>query len=434
MVGVVGDGYTTGNGASRGDRCHPGGDSVGAGLAQGDGAGEPTSFMDERRSTTQSWLASIAGPGGPEPVSVPPPKDLGSYGHGQFAVDYEARIDHHAVRARRIERTCAAIAEAGLDALLVWKYENVRFLSRLRAQIISDKSALLNGCLLTADGDIVLFLSGGEVDRARRIMTWIDEIHAIPIMEARGLIFGAFEHTIAPAFEAHGLSGARLGVDELAFAQLQAFEHALPSVDLNDGDAVMQSVRLVKSDADIAVMQEAGAIAEAVTEAAIDAVRPGVREVDVVADAMHALYRLGGEVPHVATPFVASGEHMSPPNRFATDKIIRNGDLVFIDIGAGFNGHFADLGRTVICGEPSPRQQEIYTAVYHALHAGVAAMKAGNTNDDVAAAVKAEGDKRGFGDNFLPIHKGTASGWAPTSLLTWARHFRERTRSCSRSV
>ena len=344
------------------------------------------------------------------PVSVPPPKDLGSYAHGQFAVDYEARIDHHAVRDRRVERTREAMTEAGLDALLVWKYENVRFLSGLRAQIISDKSALLNGCLLTADGDIALFLSGGEVDRARRIMTWIDEIHAIPIMEARGLIFGAFEHTIAPAFEAHGLSEARVGVDELAFAQLQAFEHALPSVELNDGDALMQAVRLVKSDADIASMQEAGAIAEAVTEAAIDAVRPGVREVDVVADAMHALYRLGGEVPHVATPFVASGEHMSPPNRFATDKIIRNGDLVFIDIGAAFNGHYADLGRTVICDEPSRRQQEIYTAVYHALRAGTKAMKVGNTNDDVAAAVVEQGARRGFKEDFLSLFIGHGVG------------------------
>jgi Xaa-Pro dipeptidase len=348
--------------------------------------------------------------GGSDVVSVLPPNDLGSYGHGQFAVDYEARIDHHAVRARRIEQTCEAMTEAGLDALLVWKYENVRFLSGLRAQIISDKSALLNGCLLTASGDIVLFLSGGEVDRARRIMTWIDEIHAIPIMEARGLIFGAFEHTIAPAFEAHGLSKAHLGVDELAFAQLEAFGHALPSVDLNDGDAVMQSVRLVKTEADIAMMQEAGAIAEAVTEAAIAAVRPGVREVDVVADAMHALYRLGGEVPHVATPFVASGEHMSPPNRFATDKIIRNGDLVFIDIGAAFNGYYADLGRTVICGDPSPRQQEIYTAVYHALHAGTKAMKVGNTNDDVADAVIEEGARRGFGQNFLSLFIGHGVG------------------------
>ena len=340
----------------------------------------------------------------------PPPNDLGSFGHGQFAVDYERRVDHHALRAERIERTNAGMAEAGLDALLVWKYENVRFLSGLRAQIISDKSALLNGCLLTVGGDIVLFLSGGEVDRARRVMTWIDEIYAIPIMEARGLIFGAFEHTIAPVFKAHGLTGGNVGIDELAFAQLQAFEHALPSVTLRDGDAVMQAARLVKSPGDIAAMQEASAIAEAVTEAAIDAVRPGMRELDVVAEAMHALYRLGGEVPHVATPFVASGEHMSPPNRFASDKIIRNGDLVFVDIGAAFNGHYADMGRTVICGEPNRRQKEIYTAVYHALRAGIAAMKVGNTNNDVAAAVIEEGAKRGFKDNFLSLFIGHGVG------------------------
>ena len=222
-------------------------------------------------------------------------------------------------------------------------------------------------------------------------MTWIDEIHAIPIMEARGLIFGAFQHTIAPAFEAHGLSNARIGVDELAFAQIEAFEQALPSVDLNDGDAVMQSVRLVKSDADIAMMQEAGAIAEAVTEAAIDAVRPGVREVDVVADAMHALYRLGGEVPHVATPFVASGEHMSPPNRFATDKIIRNGDLVFIDIGAASMVTLQTWGGPSSAANQANVSKRSTRPCTTALHAGTKAMKAGNSNDDVAGAVIEEG-------------------------------------------
>ena len=75
---------------------------------------------------------------------------------------------------------------------------------------------------------------------------------------------------------------------------------------------------------------------------------------------MHTLYRLGGEMAHLATPFVASGEHMSPPNRFASDKLIREGDLVFIDIGAMWNGYYSDIGRTVICGEPSKRQQEVY--------------------------------------------------------------------------
>src|ERR687892_2403260 len=98
-------------------------------------------------------------------------------------VDYEQRVDVHALRERRVERARAAMEAADLDAILVWKDENVRFLSGLRAQIIQGKSALLNGCLLTRDGDMVLFLSGGEVDRARNVMTWIEEIHAIPIME-----------------------------------------------------------------------------------------------------------------------------------------------------------------------------------------------------------------------------------------------------------
>jgi Xaa-Pro dipeptidase len=336
--------------------------------------------------------------------------DLGDYAHGQFAVDYETRVDHAALRADRVERVRSTMSEAGLDALLVWKDENVRFLSGLRAQIIQGKSALLNGCLLTAAGDMVLFLSGGEVDRARNVMTWIDEIHAIPIMEARGLIAGAFDNVIAPVFHKLDLDSARLGLDESAFAQIDEFVRVLPEVTLADGDAVMQRVRLVKTPADIALMQEAAAIGDAVTQSAIAAVRPGVRETDVVAEAMHTLYSLGGEMAHVATPFVASGEHMSPPNRHASDKIIREGDIVFIDIGAQYNGHYADVGRTVICGSPSRRQQEIYTAVYHALHAGSAAMKPGATNDDVAEAVTAQGRDRGFGDNFLSLFIGHGIG------------------------
>jgi Xaa-Pro aminopeptidase len=157
-------------------------------------------------------------------------------------------------------------------------------------------------------------------------------------------------------------------------------------------------------------MEEAAAIAEAVNTAAEDAVRPGVRETDVAAEAMHTLYRLGGEMAHVATPFVASGEHMSPPNRLATDKIIREGDLVFIDIGAMWNGYFSDVARTVICGKPSRRQQEVYTAVYESLAAGTEAMKVGNTNDDVAAAIVATAARHGLEDHFITLFIGHGIG------------------------
>ena len=133
----------------------------------------------------------------------------------------------------------------------------------------------------------------------------------------------------------------------------------------------MQRARLVKVVDELELMEEACAIAEAVTETAIAAVRPGVRESEVAGEAMRTLYRLGGEMAHLATPFVASGENMSPPQPARPDKLIREGDLVFIDIGAMWNGYYADIGRTVICGRPSRRQQEVYTAVYHGAPAAV---------------------------------------------------------------
>jgi Xaa-Pro dipeptidase len=338
----------------------------------------------------------------------PPRSDLGTFAHGQFRVDYEDRPDPYALRLKRVERAREEMRARGLDALLVWKDENVRYLTGLRAQLIAGKSTQLNGCLLTADGALVLLASGGEVQRARIVMPWLDQIHAVPIMEARGLVRAAVEHTIVPLLQRHAVRV--LGLDEAAFCQVEALRETATGVELADGDAAMQAARLIKFPEEVALIEEACAIAEGVLEVAVQSIRPGVRELDVVAAAMHELYRLGGELSHVATPFVASGEHMAPPNRIPSDKIIRNGDVVFIDIGAMWSGYFGDIGRTVICGTPSRRQQEVYTAVYEALAAATRTMRAGATNDEVAAAVREEASKRGFGENFISLFIGHGVG------------------------
>lgn len=336
--------------------------------------------------------------------------DLGQFAHGQFRVDYEDRPDPARLREKRVARVRDTMEAAGIDALLVWKDENVRYLTGLRAQIIAGKSALLNGCLITRDAGPILLASGGEVQRVRVTMPWIEDVHAVPIMEAAGLVEAAVTKTIAPLVNKLGVARGALGVDEAAFCQIEALRATLPEARLHDGDAVMQRARRIKFPEEIALMEEACAIAEAVTQAAVDAIRPGVRETDVVAEAMHALYRLGGEMPHVTTPFVASGERMSPPQRSASDKIIRHGDVVFIDIGAMWSGYFGDMGRTVICGKPSKRQQEVYTAVHQALAEATKTMAAGRTNDDVAAAVRSVASARGLADNFISLFIGHGVG------------------------
>jgi Xaa-Pro dipeptidase len=332
------------------------------------------------------------------------------FARGQFQVGYEERIDLRALRHERVAKAQAERAHEGLDALLVWKDENVRYLTDLRPQLIACKSTVLNGALLVADADPVLFCSGGERDRVDRTMPWISEAHTIPIMEHRGLIEGFVEHTLAPVLAERGLERGRIGIDECSTILAQALAAALPGVEIVDGDTPMQRARLVKLPAELQLIEEATAIADAVTAAAVAAVHEGARELEVAAEGMRTLFRLGGEYAHVMTPFVASGEHMAPPHRISSDKIIRHGDIVFIDIGASWGGYYGDVARATVCGRPSPRQVEIHTAVYEALQAGIATMRPGRTNEDTARAIIATAEEHGLGGRFLSLFIGHGVG------------------------
>ncbi|MCS7236410.1 MAG: Xaa-Pro peptidase family protein [Armatimonadota bacterium] len=331
------------------------------------------------------------------------------WARGPFGVDYEQRVDFPALRAGRLARARHAMAAAGVDALLVWKDENVRYLTSLRPQLIAGKSGLLNGALLTSD-EVVLFTSGGDTDRARDTMPWVAEVHPIPILEEAGLVAYFVDRVLRPVLERKGLVRGRVGTDLASFALHEALRERVPQVRWSDGDAVMQRARRVKLPEEVALLEEATAMAEAVTQAALDAIRPGVREVEVAAEAMRALYRLGGEYAHVTTPFVASGERMSPPTRLSTDKLIRHGDLVFVDIGCMWNGYFADVGRTIVCGEPSRDQRRIYRAVYEAHRAGLEAMRPGVTNREVADRIRAEARRHGLEEHFLTLFIGHGIG------------------------
>ena len=123
---------------------------------------------------------------------------------------------------------------------------------------------------------------------------------------------------------------------------------------------------------------------------------------------MHELYRLGGELSHVATPFVASGEHMSPPNRIASDKIIRNGDMVFIDIGAMWSATSATSPHRRLRQSPnsaSRRSIPQFTKRWHR-HA---TMRAGATNETWPAP-QGGCAEWGFADNFICLFIGHGIG------------------------
>jgi Xaa-Pro aminopeptidase len=309
-----------------------------------------------------------------------------------------------------VEKASEALAASEADAVLVWKDENVRYLTSLRAQLIAGKTTSLNGALLVADGEPILLGSGGEIDKARFGMSWIGEAHAVPIMEQRELVDGFVANILGPLLDGRGLTRGKLAVDQANISLIRSLQTHLPDLEIVDGDTVMQQARWTKTDLEVAVIEEACAIGDSVTQRALDETRAGRRELEVAADAMQTLFRLGGEMAHVITPFVASGEHMSPPHRLATDKIIRNQDLCFIDIGAMWNGYFADIGRTTVVGRPSKQQQQIYTAVYEGLMAGLAVMRPGRTNKDCADAIIAKVGEHGLEEHMFSLFIGHGIG------------------------
>ncbi|HSL26663.1 MAG TPA: Xaa-Pro peptidase family protein [Acidimicrobiia bacterium] len=335
---------------------------------------------------------------------------MSGYAKGPFAVDWEDRYDFPSIRRQKVARTQQAMKDAGADGLLVWKDENVRYLTSLRAQLIAGKTTSLNGALLVPDGEPVLLCSGGEIDKARFGMPWIAEAHAIPIMEQRDLVDGFVRNTLAPLLRDRGLGDGRLGVDQANISFMEAMRKHLPDLELFDGDTIMQQARWIKSPGEIAIIEEACAIGDSVTQRALEETRAGRRELEVAGDAMQTLFYLGGEMAHVITPFVASGEHMSPPHRLATDKIIRNQDLCFIDIGAMWNGYFADIGRTTVVGRPSRQQRQIYNAVFEGLMAGIEKMRPGFTNQDAADAIIAKIGEHGLDDHLFSLFIGHGIG------------------------
>src|ERR1700736_2742237 len=171
---------------------------------------------------------------------------------GGFHVTYEKRVDLDALRAKRIAKAEAQRRAAGLDALLVWKDENCRYLTNLRPQLIAGKTTALNGALLIEGKAPILFCSGGERDRVDRTMPWIEEIHTIPIIEERALVEGMVDKILGPVLRKHGLSDSKLGLDEANTVFVKALSAKFPKLVIDDGDTPMQQARMIKLHEEIA--------------------------------------------------------------------------------------------------------------------------------------------------------------------------------------
>lgn len=182
------------------------------------------------------------------------------------------------------------------------------------------------------------------------------------------------------------VTSGRVGIDDVSFKLYLELKRLAPSVEVVSVYNDMLQARAIKNEDEIALLRKAAQIVDVGAEAGLSAIKPGVREREVVAAAAAAMYEAGSEGEPWATSF-SSGER-SLTSLFASDRILKEGDLGSFDLGSIYEGYLGDIARTGGVGTVGRESREIYTAAYDALQAGIAAVRPGTLSSTVDGRIR----------------------------------------------
>lgn len=314
-----------------------------------------------------------------------------------YAVDWVDRIDFATLRQYRTDNLQRKLKEYGLDALITFRAEYIRYMTGLRPLWWPISFLSRNASMIGQTGAPVLYVTSGDHARCQATMSWLPQENIRPCgtMEDPGIARTMVRKEFVPTLRQMGVAEGRIGVDASIMSVFFELREALPRAELVDGSDAVRDAASVKHGEEIKCMRIANRMAEIAHEAANRAIGVGVRECEVLAEAMHAFYSFGMEVPQ-CNLIVASGENTAPLHRFASDKQIRRGDVIFMDLGGCFNGYFSDITRTVCLGKPNDQQIRIYTACYEAMMTAHEVMRPGVTNGEVNRLVRQTISKHGL--------------------------------------
>jgi Xaa-Pro aminopeptidase len=309
--------------------------------------------------------------------------------YSQTGADWQYRVDFDRLRKERLQRARDAMQEADLGALVLYAGANVRYVTG-SYQGNWKYNIDIRYCVLPADGEPILFETAGsdlqcaKIDlpwmegRIQPAITWKWAEGAVPYMSGR------MADSVVEVLKEHGVQNERIGIDNVDMAALQAFEER--GIKLVNAWPVMSKARVVKTRDEIELLKQASSIGDAAMwKIKYEWLKPGVRERDIEAKVHEFMLSQGCEI--IYDIIVASGGNTSPYRRWATDKIIRQGDLVIVDINAvGPSGYFVDFVRCFkVAGKMTQQEIDLYREVYDSMYAGIEQLRPGNTSADVAA-------------------------------------------------
>ncbi len=141
---------------------------------------------------------------------------------------------------------------------------------------------------------------------------------------------------------------------------------------------LMHHLRVVKTDAEVRLIEEACQITKAGFERVARYVKPGVNECEMEAEFAHEFIRRRGDFAYI--PIIASGKNACVLHYIANDQPCRGGDLLLLDVAAAYANYNSDLTRTIpVSGRFNRRQKQVYNAVLRVLRTLITALVPGKT-------------------------------------------------------
>ncbi|GAA1833207.1 Xaa-Pro peptidase family protein [Pseudonocardia ailaonensis] len=283
--------------------------------------------------------------------------------------------------AARRDALRALLRKADLDGLLVTDLVNVRYLTGFTGS---------NAALLLSAVDDAASRFGTDGRYTSQAATEVPDLP--PVIERSTAVALASRATGRIGFESDAVT-----VDAHA-----ALVSAAEGATLERAPGLVQRLRVIKDDTELAALRRACAVADtALTDLIAEGgIRPGRTEREVALDLETRMRALGADGPSFES-IVAAGAHSAIPHHSPTEAVLQAGDLLKLDFGALVAGYHSDMTRTLVLGPPADWQRELYELVHAAQAAGVEAVAAGTATSAVDAASRDVIADAGRGPEFV---------------------------------
>ncbi|MFD0867988.1 MULTISPECIES: M24 family metallopeptidase [Paenibacillus] len=194
----------------------------------------------------------------------------------------------------------------------------------------------------------------------------------------------------------------RIGLEKkhLTVHQYEALAAALENRTYTDVDQTLLEMRKIKSHDELERIKHSIRLIEQVLEHGVKLVKPGITELDLVAELEYRMKVLGADGPAFDT-MVLAGEKSARPHGQPGNRAIREGELLLFDLGVYANGYASDITRTFAVGDVSDELSTIYNAVLEANRRAIAAVRPGAPLSVLDRTARQYIEEQGFGPHFM---------------------------------